>query len=140
MMKLQYVMSGLLVCVALTGCRTSVNTVENADKSGMPNFIQDRRVITDERMAHKVNVTAINTASTDNGFLRVQVLLANHSNSQQTVFHSLEWYDEDGMVVSSASGGWTQQQFMPRETRAFTFTAPNPRVKDFVIKLMANPK
>lgn len=139
-MRLQYGMIGLLTCVALTGCRTSVNTVENADKSGMPNFIQDRRVVTDERMAHRVNVTAINTMTTDAGLLRVQVLLANRSNSQQTVFHSLEWYDDDGMAVSTASGGWTQQQFMARETRAFTFTAPNPRAKDFVIKLMANPK
>ena len=139
-MKRKYIAVGLLVCVALTGCRTSVNTVENADKDGVPNFIQDRRVITDTRMANRVNVTAINTATTDNGFLRVQVLLTNRSNSQQTIFYSLEWYDGDGMIVSTASGGWTQQQFMARETRAFTFTAPNPRAKDFVIKLMANPR
>ena len=139
-MKLQYMIVGLLMCAAMTGCRTSVNTIENADKSGMPNFIQDRRVITDERMAHRVNVTAINTKTAENGFLRVQIFLANHSNSQQTIFQSLEWYDDDGMMVSTASGGWSQQQFMARETRAFTFTAPNVRAKDFVLKVMSNPR
>ena len=139
-MKLQYVMSGLLACAALTGCRTSVNTVENADKFGQPQFIRDRRVITDESMEHKVTVTAINTKTMENGFLRLQLMMTNFRNSQQTIFYALEWYDADGMRVSTASGGWTQEHFMPREVRTFTFTAPNIRAKDFVVKLMENPK
>lgn len=129
-----------LALLAATGCRTAVNTTENADKAAVIQTVRDKRVITDETMDHRVNVTAINERTAPNGFKQIQIQLTNRRNSIQTIFYSVEWFDANGMRVTTAGGGWTQQQFMARESLFIVLTAPMAAAKDFVIKLMENPK
>lgn len=134
---------GIILAVAAAlltaGCRTSVNTVENADKAGIIQPVRDKRVVTDASMARRVNVTAIIERTAANGFRQVQVQYTNFKNSEQTVFVSVEWFDVNGMRVTTAGGGWMQQQFMARESRFTVYTAPTPEAKDFTIKLIENP-
>lgn len=134
---------GIILAVAAVlltaGCRTSVNTVESADKAGIVQPVRDKRVVTDPSMAHRVNVTAIIERTAANGFRQIQVQYTNFRNSEQTVFVSVEWVDATGMRVTTAGGGWMQQQFMARESRFILYTAPTPTAKDFTIKLIANP-
>jgi uncharacterized protein YcfL len=129
-----------LILIAMTGCRTAVNTVENEDKIGVSNIIEDKRVITDGTLARRVSVTAINERKAPNGFRQIQVQLTNHKNTIQTIFYTVEWFDADGMKVTTASGGWTQQQFMARESLYIVLTAPTINANDFIIKLMENPR
>jgi uncharacterized protein YcfL len=134
-MKTTLIAASLLM-LAMTACRTAVNTVENADTSGVSNIIEDKRVVTDSTLAGRVNVTAINERIAPNGFKQIQVQLTNRKNTIQTIFYNVEWFDADGMKVTTASGGWTQQQFMPRESLYVVFTAPTINSNDFLIKLM----
>jgi len=129
-----------LLMLGMTACRTAVNTVENADTIGVSNIIEDKRVITDGTLARRVNVTAINERKAANGFKQIQIQLTNRRNTIQTIFYNVEWFDADGMKVTTAGGGWTQQQFMPRESLYVVFTAPNINANDFIIKLMENPR
>jgi uncharacterized protein YcfL len=129
-----------VILVALTGCRTAVNTVENDDKTGVANIIKDKRVITDSTMEGRVTVTAINERKAPNGFRQIQLQLTNRKNTIQTIFYTVEWFDATGMKVTTASGGWTQQQFMPRESLYVILTAPSITANDFIIKLMENPR
>lgn len=121
------------------GCRTSVNTVESADKAGIIQPVRDKRVMTDSSLAKRVNVTAIVERTAANGFRQIQVQYTNFRNSDQTVFVSVEWFDANGMRVTTAGGGWMQQHFMARESRYIIYTAPTPEAKDFMIKLIENP-
>jgi len=133
-------LAGALILVAMTGCRTAVNTVENDDKTGVTNIIEDKRVITDGTLERRVTVSAINERKAPNGFKQIQIQLTNRKNTIQTIFYTVEWFDADGMKVTTASGGWTQQQFMARESLYIVLTAPTINANDFIIKLMERPR
>ncbi|MEI6645563.1 MAG: YcfL family protein [bacterium] len=129
-----------LLMLTMTACRTAVNTVENEDTIGVSNIIEDRRVITDGTLKRRVDVTAINERKAPNGFKQIQIQLTNRRNSIQTIFYNVEWFDADGMKITTAGGGWTQQQFMARESLYIVLTAPTINANDFIIKLMERPR
>ena len=133
-------LAAALILVSMTGCRTAVNTVENDDKTGVTNIIEDKRVITDGTLERRVTVSAINERKAANGFKQIQIQLTNRKNTIQTIFYTVEWFAPDGMLITTAGGGWTQQQIMARESIYILLTAPNMLANDFVIKLMENPR
>lgn len=124
----------------LAGCATTINTVENADKAGVRQMVADRRVVSDRTLQNRVVVVGVNQSQTDAGFLRVQVEFYNKKRTIQNFFYTLEWFGADGMRIETATGGWTEQQILAREVLALTFTAPTPQAKDFVIKLVEDPR
>ncbi len=129
-----------LLMLGMSACRTAVNTVENADTIGVSNIIVDKRVVTDSTLKRRVDVTAINDRKAANGFKQIQIQLTNRRNTLQTIFYTVEWFDADGMKITTAGGGWTQQQFMAHESLYIVLTAPTINANDFIIKLMENPR
>ena len=123
--------------ILATGCRTSVNTTENYYKEGRMNIVEDTRVDTDPSLAGRVAVTLLNERTAENGFKQVQIRFTNFSNSRQQVNCQVEWFDMDGMRVTTATGGWRDISFEAREDKFIPFTAPNARAKDFIIKLIS---
>ena len=121
----------------LTGCRTSVNTVENAEKSGVRQPVEDKRVITDKSL--KISVTALNERTAANGFKQIQFELTNASNYDRSVFYKVEWYNEDAMLITTGTGGWVEKPFVARESISVVATAPSAMAKDFRIKLVNRP-
>lgn len=133
----------LAICAAFAlagaGC-TTVNTVENANRQGQRNMISDSRVITDGTLNKRVSIVGVNTQDLPNGLLKIQVEVLNLTNSNQGFFSTIEWFDLNGMKVSTAGGGWTERQIMARESLMIVAVAPNPRCKDFRMKLMEDPR
>jgi len=134
------VVAAVLGIVSTSGCRTTVNTVENAEKQGMRQMVSDSRVITDASLNKKVNVVGVNTVTMPNGILRVQIEAQSRKSKVQTFFYSVEWFDLNGMQVSSAGGGWAERQILGREVMSITATAPSPTCKDFRLKLIEDPR
>ena len=131
----------LLACVTLvSGCSTTVNTVENADKAGVREMVSDKRVISDRTLEKRVIVVGINQSQTPAGFMRIQLEMYNCKRSIQTFFYTVEWFGADGMRIETATGGWTEQQILARESLFLTFTAPTPLAKDFVVKMVEDPR
>ena len=131
----------LLACAMLvSGCATTVNTVENADKAGVREMVRDKRVVSDRTLENRIALLGINQSQTPAGFLRIQLELYNLKRTVQSFFYTVEWFDADGMRVETATGGWTEQQILARESLFLTFTAPNPRAKDFVVKMVERPR
>ncbi len=129
-----------MAILAGAGCRTSVNTVENAERQGMRQMISDSRVITDKSLNRKVNVVGINSATRPNGILQIQIEVMNLRGGVQSFFYNIEWFDEYGMRVSTATGGWTERQIMGKEIMTIVAVAPSPVCKDFRIKLIEDPR
>ena len=50
--------------LAVSGCKTSVNSVENAQKTGQRQMVPDQRAVTDKSMASKVSIVGVNSAMT----------------------------------------------------------------------------
>src|SRR5208337_3347664 len=87
--------------IALTGCHTSVNSIENAQKEGQRQMISDSRVITDSSLAKKVAFVGINQSMTPGGFLKVQIELQNQKRSLERFSYQFHLFDANGMQINN---------------------------------------
>jgi len=87
--------------LAVSGCSNSMNSVENAQKSGQRQMIADQRAVTDTGLAGKVSVVGVNSAMTSGGFLKVQIELLNTTRSLQRFSYHFEWFEANGMQLTT---------------------------------------
>lgn len=121
--------------VALPGCATNVNTVERAQSQATPDFVSDKRVVTDNTLARTVRVNSVNQATVSGNLLKVQATLENLKNNPRTIRYKFEWIDQSGMAVNSPNETWKTLMLQGRETTMISTVAINPRAVDFVLKL-----
>ena len=124
------------VALAVAGCHTTVNSVENAQKSGQRNMVSDQRVISDLGLNKKVSIVGVNTAMTPGGFLRVQVELLNRTGSLQNFNYHFEWFDQNGMQISGSSTAVIADEIAGKEDKFISAIAPTETAKDFRLKLI----
>jgi len=125
--------AGLLAVVS--GCATNVNTVERAQSQATPNYVSDKRVITDNTLARTVRVDAIKQAVVSGNLLKIQATLTNLKNDLRSVRYKFEWIDKDGMSVGGPTEGWRVLQLQGRESLDISTVAVSPRAVDFVLKI-----
>ncbi len=124
------------VALAVTGCHDTMNSVENAQKTGQRNMVSDQRVVSDTGLNRKVGVIGVNTAMTPGGFLRVQVELLNRTSSLQNYNYHFEWFDQNGMQVGGSSTAVISDSIDPKEDKYISAIAPTEAAKDFRLKLI----
>ena len=122
--------------LAVAGCHTSMNTVENANKAGQKNMVSDQRIITDNRLNKKVNIVGVNTALTPGGVLKVQVELFNNTRSSKRFDYHFEWFDLNGMQVNGIISAVIADQIEGGESKFVSSVAPTAACKDFRLKLL----
>jgi len=120
----------------LAGCN-SVNTVERANPQAEPNLIAIKKVVTDPVLADIVEVVDVNEGVASGDLLKIQVELQNTTYAMQQYNYQFTWIEKDGFVVQSPVSPWRPGQVQGRETVYITAIAPNPRVVDFQVKLLA---
>lgn len=123
-----------LLAVFNTGC-TTVNSAERSAPLAQKNSIDITKVITDPSLKRKVQIVGLNEAIVSGNMLKVQAELQNRTNSYQEFFYAFDWFDVDGMLVSSPTGGWRPANIQAREFKAITAVAPTPKTVDFRLKL-----
>ena len=121
--------------VALPGCATNVNTVERAQSQATPDFVSDKRVVTDNSLARTVRVNSVNQATVSGNLLKIQATLENLKSNPRTIRYKFEWIDQSGMAVNSPNETWKTLMLQGRETTMISSVAINPRAVDFVLKL-----
>jgi uncharacterized protein YcfL len=121
--------------LAVSGC-TTVNSVENAQKSGQRNMVADQRAITDSSLKKTVSIVGVNTAMTPGGLLKVQVELLNNSASLQRFNYRFEWFDANGMQVDNVTSAELPDQIEGGEDKMIFGVAPTPNCKDFRVKFL----
>jgi len=125
------------IMLCASGCTTTVNTAERQQPIGERQMVADKRVITDESLNRRVNIVGINQ-DVVGGLLRVQVEVQNKSDSPHSFRYHFEWFDANGMLVSSPAS-WIDRQILGRDTLMLMGIAPTEGAKDFKIKLMTKP-
>ncbi len=130
---------GLITALlAVAGCKTSMNSVENAQKEGQRQMVSDSRVITDGSLAKKVSIVGVNQTMTPGGLLKVQVELLNKTRSYQSFSYRFEWFDASGMQMNSLSPAVVGSSIEGGESKFISTVAPTPACKDFRLKLIEN--
>ena len=130
-------LAGALLLV-VSGCQTSVNSVENAQKTGQRQMIADQRVITDSGLANKVSPVGVNQTMTPGGLLKVQVELQNRTGSLQRFSYHFEWFDASGMQLSALTAAEIPDQIQGGEDKFISCVAPTPACRDFRVKFIKN--
>ncbi|MCM2274497.1 MAG: YcfL family protein [Candidatus Didemnitutus sp.] len=128
--------AALLIAGALlaTGCASNVNTYERAESQAAPNYVNDKRVITDNTLAGTFRVVSLNQATVSGNLLKIQATVENLKNSQRRLNYKFEWIDVDGMAIDSPNEVWKSQLFQGRETLTISTVSINPRAVDFRLK------
>lgn len=129
---LSFTVLGLL---CLVGCTTNVNTVERAVPNARPDRIEDRRIVTDRSLARKLEIIELNESQVGGNLLKVQALLGNTTSRERTFAYRFEWIGDDGMMLSTPSGGWRVLTLQGGEQTAVSAVATSPRAADFRLKL-----
>ena len=122
------------LALVLTGCATNVNTYERADAQATPNYVADKRVITDNTLAGTFRVVAINQATVSGNLLKVQATVENLKNKLRTLNYKFEWVDANGMAVDSPNETWKAILLQGRETQTISTVAITPQAVDFRLK------
>lgn len=118
----------------LSGCATNVNTYERAESQASPNYVADKRVITDNSLAGTFRVVAINQATVSGNLLKIQATVENLKSSTRTLNYKFEWVDVDGMALDSSNETWKALRLQGRETATINTVSVNPRAVDFRLK------
>lgn len=124
------------VLLAVAGCSTTVNTVENAQKEGQRQMVTDQRAITDASLARKVSIVGVNQSTTPGGLIKVQVELQNRTRSLQRFIYRFEWFDANGMQVNNVLSALIPDQIEGKEDKFISGVAPTPNCKDFRVKFI----
>jgi len=118
----------------LAGCASNVNSYERAESQATPNYIADKRVITDNTLAGLVRVVSINQSTVSGNLLKIQATVENLRNSTRNVNYKFEWIDQDGMALDSANETWKTLVLQGRETTTISTVSVSPRAVDFKLK------
>ena len=137
-MKTTLLFSLAAVLLTVCGCRTSMNSIENAQKEGQRQMISDQRVVTDASLANKVSFVGVNQSMTPGGLLKVQIELLNRKHSLQRFSYRFEWFDLNGMQVANVASATVPDQIEGGESKFISSVAPSPACKDFRVKFIEN--
>ena len=133
--------AALLASVLLTGgCKTTMNTVENAQPTAKKEMVADKRVITDSSLASKVYVVGVNEAKTPGGLIQIQLEVVNQTSSRQRFTYHVQWFDTAGMQLSSTTAAILPCVIEGKETRYLSAVAPHPACKDFRVQFLESSK
>jgi uncharacterized protein YcfL len=130
-------LTGALLLV-VSGCKTSVNSVENTQKTGQRQMVSDQRAVTDKKLANRVSIVGVNSDMTPGGFLKVQIELLNNTRSPQQFNYHFEWFDASGMQITTLAPVEVPDQIQGGEDKFISSMAPTAECRDFRVKFIAN--
>ena len=129
-------LSGCLAGSALLAGCAGMNTVERAEPTAQKQMVSDRRVIANPILNNRVSIVGINESTTASGFLQVQVEVQNRTRSLQNFSYRFEWFDPQGMQLSTSSSLYIAKQIEGRESLFISAVAPTTSAKDFRLKIV----
>lgn len=129
-----FAFAGIIGLSLLTGCASTVNTVERAAPIGQRQMINDKRIITDAGLNRGVRIVGVNEAPGEH--LKIQVELLNTTSSLKNFNYRFEWFDANGVQVNTPTSTYLPRQIEGKESIFISAVAPTPEAKDFRLKLI----
>ena len=126
-------LSAILVCGS--GCK-SVNSVSPHERAATSHSIAQERVMTDPFLESRARILGVTETQTPEGFVKIQVELENMTPSTKHIEYAFEWFDAQGNLVPSASGGFRVRELLGREVIYISAISPRADIKDFRVKMI----
>ena len=126
----------LVFFLSVVGCSSkSVNFSEWVDPTGTQEYTEERRVLTDEKLAKRILVESMTSGYTDDGLLKVQIKLNNLTKKMQSIEYRFDWIEPNKMVFATPASRWIIKHVYGGDSVAITGIAPHNNITDFVFKI-----
>jgi len=129
--------ASIVIAASLVGCGTPTNSVQRADPVGQRQMVDDKRLLVDASLDLRARVVGVNQAMTAGGLLKVQAEIMNQSRYQKKFNYRWEWFDQNGMQVSTPGTDVLIPVVIEgKESKFISGLAPTPACQDFRLKLI----
>jgi uncharacterized protein YcfL len=148
MKKTIFLSAVAVVMLTGAGCQNTVNTLENANKSMHPDYVLDKRVVTDGYLRDRLALTNVVMVETADGLMQAQVDATNlrtgaadqfwssiTSENPYRIRYKFTWFTQDGLAVESIVSDWQDASIIPGETCYLRSVAPRKDCKDFRLSI-----
>lgn len=127
----------LIAALALAGCSTTAGVEATGktswDEQGARTL--EKNVLFNSR-ALKGDIQIVDVKSAMAGdIMRAQATLRSKDRDTLPFQYRFEWYDAGGLEINSGAGSWKPLILNGRETKTIQSVAPDPRAKEFKLKI-----
>ena len=126
-----WLLVSLAMTILLSACGTPVRMAEPTRTEGTREYVD-----IDRSLQGQVEILAVNQSTVSDNLLQVQAKVQNTSRRMTRINYAFEWFNEDGILITSPPVTWKTRQVEGNESVFLTAVAPNPEARDFRIKLM----
>lgn len=133
---------GVVAACLLAGCsrwHPRVNTTVAANPEGVPETIEDARLIWDKDLASAVQLVGLIEGTAPNGFKKVEAELFNAARQRLAIRYRFEWFDAEGFAVDSPMDEFRDRALLSGERTRISAIAPNDRAVDFQLEIIGAP-
>lgn len=127
----------MLLAVSLTGCSFSSGGSAGGraawDDQGAP-ILKTKVEFDNPYLARNVEITNA-TSSRVGDLMMAQVAIHSKTDATLNLLYKIEWYDLNGMALSTASATWKPLLIYGREIKSVQGVAPDPRGREYKLLL-----
>ncbi len=135
--RLSAVLLGLSLLTSLAGCSTTAG-IEAAGKTGWnqegERILNKNVVINNSSLAGEIEVVDMKSALAGD-MMKAQVSLRSRDRDTINIQYAFDWLDAQGMAVGGGTTVWKPFIVYGRETRTIQGVAPDPRGREFKLKI-----
>ncbi len=131
--------AALLTTASLNGCSTTAGveasgkTVWNEEGA---RELSKKVVFESSSLSGDLQVIDMQSALAGN-MMRAQATLKSKDRDTLSFQYRFDWYDANGIEINSGAGSWKPLILTGRETKTVQSVAPDPRSKEFKLKIRA---
>ena len=128
---------GLLSLLCAGGCSTTAGLEASGKTTWSDEGARElSKKVVFNSIALSSDVKVVDIKSERSGdLMRAQVTLASKDRDTVSLQYRFAWFDAGGMEINAASGSWKPLILYGKETRSVQGVAPDPRAKEFMLKL-----
>ncbi|MCC5790540.1 MAG: YcfL family protein [Opitutales bacterium] len=115
----------------LSACNAPVRMTEPSEWEGERDYVQ-----MDRTLQGQVVIKDVNRSKVSDNLLQVQAEVQNTSRRMTRFNYAFEWFNEDGILITSPPVTWKTRQIEGNESIFLTAVAPHAEAKDFRLKVM----
>jgi uncharacterized protein YcfL len=127
----------LVAMLCLAGCSTTAG-VETTGKTTWDDqgarTLEKNVVFNNSGLKGDIQIVDVKSALAGN-MMRAQATLRSKDRDTLPFQYRFEWYDANGMEINSGSGSWKPLILYGRESKTVQSVAPDPRAKEFKLKI-----
>lgn len=129
--------AAMIASLGLMGCSTTAG-VETAGKTAWDEqgarTLEKNIIFNDSGLKGDFQIVDVKSALAGD-VMRAQVTLRSKDKSTLPFQYRFEWYDAGGLEINSGAGSWKPLILYGRESKTIQGVAPDPRAKEFKLKI-----